>query len=81
MEFINVLVVKTNYISRKQFERILFQLFLDSSSSKFDSHCGWPAFSSSLGTSVRRQIDTDGYREEILCANCDGHLGLLKNIS
>jgi len=45
------------------------------SSSKFDSHCGWPAFSSSVGTSVRRQIDEDGYREEILCANCDGHLG------
>ncbi|CAF4741571.1 unnamed protein product, partial [Rotaria sp. Silwood2] len=45
------------------------------SSSKFDSHCGWPAFSSSIGTSVRHQIDVDGYREEILCANCDGHLG------
>ncbi len=54
--------------------------FIDSSSSKFDSHCGWPAFSSSLGTSVRRQKDVDGYREEILCANCDGHLGLF-NIS
>lgn len=47
----------------------------DRSSSKFDSHCGWPAFSSSIGTSVRRQKDSDGYREEILCANCDGHLG------
>ncbi|CAF1220427.1 unnamed protein product [Rotaria sp. Silwood1] len=45
------------------------------SSSKFDSHCGWPAFSSSLGTAVRRQKDEDGYREEILCANCNGHLG------
>ncbi|CAF2705818.1 unnamed protein product [Rotaria sp. Silwood2] len=44
------------------------------SSSKFDSHCGWPAFSSSLATSVRRQKDEDGYREEILCAKCDGHL-------
>ncbi|CAF0805282.1 unnamed protein product [Rotaria sordida] len=45
------------------------------SSSKFDSHCGWPAFSSSVATSVKRQKDEDGYREEILCANCDGHLG------
>ncbi len=45
------------------------------SSSKFDSHCGWPAFSSSIGTSVRRQKDKDGRREEILCTNCDGHLG------
>jgi peptide-methionine (R)-S-oxide reductase len=46
-----------------------------SSSSKFDSHCGWPAFSSSVGTSVQHQKDEDGYREEILCANCGGHLG------
>ena len=46
-----------------------------SSTSKFNSGCGWPAFSTSLGTSVRRDIDEDGHREEILCANCDGHLG------
>ena len=52
--------------------------FVLSSSSKFDSHCGWPAFSSSLGTSVKRQEDQDGYRVEILCANCDGHLGLYR---
>ncbi|CAM4818586.1 unnamed protein product [Rotaria magnacalcarata] len=45
------------------------------SSSKFDSRCGWPAFSSSIDTSVRRQVDADGYREEILCATCNGHLG------
>ena len=46
-----------------------------SSTSKFNSGCGWPAFSSSINTSVRRQKDEDGHREEILCANCDGHLG------
>ncbi|CAF1333003.1 unnamed protein product [Adineta steineri] len=45
------------------------------STSKFDSHCGWPAFSSSLGTSVKHEKDADGHREEILCAKCDGHLG------
>ncbi|CAF1012267.1 unnamed protein product [Adineta ricciae] len=45
------------------------------SASKFDSRCGWPAFSSSISSSVRRQTDADGYRAEILCANCDGHLG------
>ena len=54
---------------------ILNTSLLISSSSKFDSHCGWPAFSSSMGTSVRRQSDEDGHREEILCVNCDGHLG------
>ncbi|CAF3102017.1 unnamed protein product [Rotaria socialis] len=45
------------------------------SSSKFDSHCGWPAFSSSLAGSVKRHKDEDGYRIEILCHACDGHLG------
>jgi peptide-methionine (R)-S-oxide reductase len=50
-------------------------IYLYSSSSKFDSGCGWPAFSSSIGSSVRRERDVDGHREEILCANCDGHLG------
>ena len=50
-------------------------MLMISSSSKFNSHCGWPAFSSSLGTAVRRQKDADGHREEILCGNCDGHLG------
>ncbi len=50
-------------------------IYFYSSSSKFDSHCGWPAFSSSISTSVRRERDADGHREEILCANCDGHLG------
>jgi peptide methionine sulfoxide reductase MsrB len=73
--------VEKNYMSKILF--YLFQWiksFIDSSSSKFDSHCGWPAFSSSVGTSVRRQIDVDGYREEILCANCDGHLGWFEEI-
>jgi peptide-methionine (R)-S-oxide reductase len=54
---------------------------LYSSSSKFDSHCGWPAFSSAVNTSVRRQMDDDGHRDEILCANCDGHLGLFDSHS
>jgi peptide methionine sulfoxide reductase MsrB len=51
------------------------ELLFCSSSSKFDSHCGWPAFSASVGTSVRHEKDADGHREEILCAKCDGHLG------
>lgn len=47
------------------------------SSTKFDSHCGWPSFYDAKGGSVMFTPDNSHgmQRTEITCANCGGHLG------
>lgn len=45
------------------------------SEAKFESGTGWPSFDDMIDNNVKEVMDADGYREEIVCSNCDGHLG------
>lgn len=48
------------------------------STSKFDSHTGWPSFTEPLADNVIAYYQDDGYgmvRIEALCSTCDAHLG------
>jgi peptide-methionine (R)-S-oxide reductase len=47
------------------------------STTKFDSHCGWPSFYDAKPNAVNFSNDTSlgMTRTEVTCANCGGHLG------
>jgi peptide-methionine (R)-S-oxide reductase len=48
------------------------------SDAKYDSGCGWPAFSApASGEAIDEETDTTFgmMRTEVMCSNCGGHLG------
>jgi peptide-methionine (R)-S-oxide reductase len=61
---------KDGYYVCKQCDKKLFD-----SKSKFDAGCGWPAFDEFYKDAVKEILDADGRRTEIICNNCNGHLG------
>tara|TARA_B110000459_G_scaffold204077_1_gene264055 strand:+ start:10937 stop:11311 length:375 start_codon:yes stop_codon:yes gene_type:complete len=48
---------------------------LYTSDDKFSSRCGWPSFDDEINGAVKRIRHSNDNRIEIVCSNCDGHLG------
>ena len=70
----------------KHFEKGMYQCagcktILFSSRNKYDAHCGWPSFDRPLTTAIiEREDNLYGWkRREVICSNCEGHLGHVFN--
>lgn len=66
-----------NYRGEGTYECAGCGMVLFDSTTKFDSHCGWPSFyDAKPGTVEMRDDDSHGmHRIEVICNRCGGHLG------
>ena len=52
------------------------------SGSKFDAGCGWPSFAEEIAAGKVKEVIDESHgmrRVEVVCANCEGHLGHVFN--
>jgi peptide-methionine (R)-S-oxide reductase len=61
---------------------VMFHFIHCSSKTKFDSGTGWPSYYEPIGDNVKSEMDWSipfMPRTEVLCSNCDAHLGHVFN--
>jgi len=67
----------TNHFEKGTYHCAACDAQLFESSSKYESHCGWPSFDDAIEGSVAYVLDKSHgmIRTEIICTSCNGHLG------
>lgn len=71
----------TDFFEEGDYFCVCCKSHLFQSEHKFDSKCGWPAFSASVKGTIRYLRDTSHNMErtEVRCKTCDAHLGHVFN--
>ena len=70
-----------HFSSKGSYNCIVCKTPLFAASMKFPTSCGWPGFSQTLPKVVRENLDRSHgmVRTEVVCGNCDAHLGHVFN--